>query len=153
MNNAAMSDETLGSWPVSITLPVQWGDMDSFSHVNNVKYLRWFESARIAYFRAAGVLARMESERVGPILARSTIDYRIALQFPDEVTVEATVQKLGNTSFVMGIRLRSKQHGGAIAAEGENVIVLLDYRTQAKAPIWDALRASIFALEGGTRLT
>ena len=28
---------------------VQWGDMDSFQHVNNVQYFRFFENARIKY--------------------------------------------------------------------------------------------------------
>ena len=35
-------------FPVVIELPVQWGEMDAFGHVNNVVYLRWFESGRIA---------------------------------------------------------------------------------------------------------
>jgi acyl-CoA thioester hydrolase len=137
----------LGRFPVTIELPVQWGDMDSFGHVNNVTYLRWFESARIAYFRAAGVLARMESERVGPILARSSIDYRIALEFPDDVRVAATVTKFGNTSFTMAMRMSSRRHDRAIAAENENVIVMVDYKTQRKVQLWDELRANILALE------
>jgi acyl-CoA thioester hydrolase len=139
--------EALGRWPVSISLPIQWGEMDSFRHVNNVVYLRWFESARIAYFLAAGALERMEAEQVGPILARSTIDYRIPLVYPDEVLVEATALKLGNRSFTLGVRLRSRSRGGAIAAEGENVIVMLDYRAQRSIPLTAELRARILALE------
>jgi len=49
----------MNHWPISLELPVQWGEMDAFQHVNNVAYLRWFESARIAYFEAAGVLEGM----------------------------------------------------------------------------------------------
>ena len=45
----------MNRWPVTIELPVQWGDMDSFGHVNNVVYLRWFESARIAYGNRIGL--------------------------------------------------------------------------------------------------
>ena len=138
---------TLGRFPVSIELPVQWGDMDAFQHVNNVVYLRWFESARIAYFRAAGILDRMESEGIGPILARSTIDYRIAIEFPDEVRVQACVHKLGNSSFTMGMRMRSKRHGERLVAESENVVVMLDYRKQAKVALTADLRAAIAALE------
>ena len=137
----------LGTWPVTIELPVFWGDMDSFGHVNNVRYLRWFESARIAWFEAAGVLARMESEGVGPILARSTIDYRIALEYPDRVKVSTTLLKLGTTSFTMGMRLTSQARQGAVAAEGENVIVMMDYRAQKKIPIWPELRAAMLKLE------
>src|SRR3954462_9000694 len=127
------SESTLHKWPVTIELPVQWGDMDSFGHVNNVVYLRWFESARIAYFERAGVLEQMPD--IGPILARHTIDYRIPLRYPDDVRVSATVLKTGNTSFTMGIRLRSRANDRAIAAEGEGVIVMVDYRTGKKAPL------------------
>ena len=38
----------LVNFPVVITWPVQWGDQDSFSHVSNTVYFRWFESGRIA---------------------------------------------------------------------------------------------------------
>ena len=151
MTDAHEAAPKLGTWPVTVSLPVLWGDMDSFRHVNNVRYLRWFESARIAYFETAGVLSRMESEGIGPILARSTIDYRIALEYPDTVRVSATVLKLGSTSFTMGIRLTSERHAGAVAAEGENVIAMRDYRAQQKIALWPELRAAIIALESKPR--
>jgi acyl-CoA thioester hydrolase len=134
-------------WPVTVELPVQWGDMDSFAHVNNVVYLRWFESARIAYFERAGILERMATERVGPILARQTIDYRLPLQYPDTLRVATTVIKLGKTSFTMGLRMRSRAQGRAIAAEGESVVVMMDYRAGRKVQLWEELRRRIEELE------
>jgi len=134
----------MNRWPVSLQLPVQWGDMDSFQHVNNVSYLRWFESARIAYFEAAAILEGMPA--VGPILARQTIDYRLPLTYPDTLRASATVTRLGNTSFTMGLRVESEKRR-KIAAEGEAVIVMLDYRTGQKVPLTDDLRARIEGLE------
>ena len=136
----------LGRWPVTIELPVQWGEMDSLGHVNNVVYLRWFESARMAYFDAAGVWDRKD-QGIGPILARSTIDYRLALTYPDSVRVAATVTKLGKTSLTMGMRLRSKQQERAIAAEGEAIVVMLNYRTGEKLDLGDELRRRIVQFE------
>lgn len=134
----------MNRWPVSLVIPVQWGDMDSFQHVNNVSYLRWFESARIAWFERAGLMERMPD--IGPILARQTIDYRIPLVYPDSVRASATATKLGNTSFTMAQRLESVRHG-KIAADGEAVVVMVDYRVNRKVPLGDALRARIQALE------
>ena len=134
----------MNRWPVSLQIPVQWGDMDSFQHVINVAYLRWFESARIAWFERAGLMERMPD--IGPILARQTIDYLIPLVYPDSVRASATATKLGNTSFTMSQRLESVQHG-KIAAEGEAVVVMVDYRVNRKVPLGDALRARIEALE------
>jgi len=136
---------SLGQWPVTIELPVQWGDMDAFQHVNNVVYLRWFESARIAYFERAGVLSQMPE--IGPIQARQVVDYRIPLAYPDQVRVAATVLKFGNTSFTMGLRVRSRVNQRAIAAEGEAVIVMFDYRNGRKVALSQPLRAAIESLE------
>ncbi len=135
----------MNRWPVTIELPVQWGDMDSFGHVNNVVYLRWFESARIAYFEKAGILSQMPD--IGPIQARQVIDYRLPLRYPDRLLVSATVTKLGNTSFTMGLRARSHAHDRAIAAEGEAVIVMVDYRNNRKVPLGEVLRKNIENLE------
>jgi acyl-CoA thioester hydrolase len=80
--------DTVVAFPVSLTIPVAWGDMDAFGHVNNTVYLRWLESARIDYFKKVGLLDRMARDRVGPILARTEIDYRRPVTWPDTVHVE-----------------------------------------------------------------
>src|SRR4051794_8318236 len=79
----------LTGFPVVIRLPVQWGDQDAFGHVNNTVFLRWFESARIAYFGRMGLLEMMARDRVGPILASIACDYRRPVTHPDTVHVGA----------------------------------------------------------------
>jgi acyl-CoA thioester hydrolase len=130
---------------VTIEIPVAWGDMDAFGHVNNTVYFRWFESARIAYFDQIGLGERMRRERKGPILARTSCDYEKPLTFPDTVKASAKVVKLGNTSFVMEYQVTSQKHG--LAAKGEGVIVLVDYEKGGKVPLDDELRARIDAAE------
>jgi acyl-CoA thioesterase FadM len=49
----------------------------------------------------------------------------------------------------MGLRMTSEQHGDKVVAEGENVIVMVDYRSQQKVPLWDGLRQGSAALEAG----
>ena len=41
------SDE--GEWPFSFVDRVRFGDLDAMRHLNNVEFLRFFETARIAY--------------------------------------------------------------------------------------------------------
>lgn len=138
----------LGRYPVKLVLPVQWGEMDAFHHVNNVHYLRWFESARIAYFAAIGVSIELEdAPALRPILARATIDYRAPVTFPDTVTVSATVKSFGTTSFVMGYRLES-QAQQKLVAEGDAVIVLLD-GAGVKVALTDDVKARVITLERG----
>jgi len=142
-----MEPPELGRWPLTIDLPVAWGDMDAFGHVNNTVYLRWFESVRIAYFERAGVLERMEAEKVGPIVARTSVDYRKPLRYPDQLKVSCTVLRIATTSFVMRSRVVSAALNGEVAAEGETVVVMMDYRTGAKLVLPPALRGRILALE------
>ena len=138
--------EVLGRYPVSITVPVAWGEMDAFQHVNNVTYARWLESGRIAYFERIGLLERMRTEGVGPILARRGIEYRRPVTFPDTVRVETTVKRIGNSSLTMASRIRSEVQGVEVAAD-EEVIVLFDYRAARPTRVDERLRTAIAALE------
>jgi acyl-CoA thioester hydrolase len=133
-------------YPVRVTQPVAWGEMDAFGHVNNAVYLRWFESARIAYFAQVGVaVSADDGSPWRPILARATVDFRKAIVWPDEVTIEAAVARFGNTSFTMLYRAHSRAQG--LAAEGEAIVVLLDPATGQKVPVPQALRAAVEALQ------
>lgn len=48
-------EQLLADYPVIATFPIAWGDMDAFQHVNNTRYFRYFEDARIAYFEEADI--------------------------------------------------------------------------------------------------
>mgnify|MGYP006284439147 FL=1 len=67
--------EQLQNYPVVIELPILWGHMDAFQHVNNIMFFRFFESARIAYFERIGFLDTMERTGIGPILASTRCKY------------------------------------------------------------------------------
>lgn len=143
----ARMDEALGRYPVSVSIPVAWGEMDAFQHVNNVVYVRWLETARIAYFTRLGLLERMRVEGVGPILGRVALEYRRPVTFPDTVRVDATVTRIGKSSVAMSYRLWSAAQRAEVAA-GEDVFVLFDYRAERTTPVDGPLRAAIAALEG-----
>ncbi len=138
--------DALGRYPVSVSIPVAWGEMDAFQHVNNVAYARWLETGRIAYFRRIGFLERMKSEGIGPILARLTIEYRRPVTFPDTVRVDVTTTKIGRSSLTLAYRVWSEALQ-AEAVTAEDVIVVMDYRASRTAPVDDALRSAIAALE------
>jgi acyl-CoA thioester hydrolase len=137
----------LQDYPVTIEIPVAWGEMDAFQHLNNVVYFRYFESVRIAYFDAIEVMAVMETTGVGPILAETRCRYRVPLTFPDTVTVGARASALAPQGFMMQYVVASHRHG-KIAAEGDGRIVTIDYAGGGKVPLPDVVRERIQALEG-----
>lgn len=138
--------EELEGFPVSLVIPVLWGDMDPLGHVNNTRFFRWFESARVTYLEQA-ISWRVDG--VGPILAAIHCNYRRQIVYPDTVTVSARVSKLGNSSMTMEHRLISQVHG-KLAAEGESVVVMFDYKAQRPVRISRDIREAIERFEGRT---
>lgn len=137
----------LAEFPVSITLPVEWGQMDAFGHVNNTVYFRYFESARIAYFEKAGILAYMQEHGIGPILRDTQCRFRIPLAYPDTVDIGARVLGISGDRFEMGYRVVSHK-ATAVAADGSGTAVWLNYKNSAKTPVPPELTAEINRLEG-----
>ena len=137
----------LDNYPVVIDLPVTWGQMDAFGHVNNTVYFRYFEDARIAYFERVGLTAHKEAHGVGPILAETRCRFRLPLDFPDQIAVGARIARLDGDRFLMEYAVASRQHA-RLAAEGDGLIVCYDYRANTKAAVPAAIDAAIRELEG-----
>ncbi len=134
--------DLLDGFPTRISLPVQWGDMDAYSHVNNTVFFRWFESARIVYLEQCGLTESRELEGVGAILHSTSCRFRLPVLFPDTVHVGARVTEVGEDRFTMEYRVVSERHG-AVAAEGQGVIVAYDYNANRKATIPESVRHRI----------
>jgi acyl-CoA thioester hydrolase len=139
--------ELLKDFPVVIELPVVWGEMDAFAHVNNAVYFRYFESARLVYFEKIGYLERAKTTGLGPILASTRCDFKRPLTFPDKIFVGAKISELKTDRFLMLYRIVSEKLQ-EVAAEGEGLIVSYDYPAKRKAPLPDEIRRRIEALEG-----
>ncbi|MEH6473290.1 MAG: thioesterase family protein [Halopseudomonas sp.] len=145
-----MSDpikELLHEYPITLQLPVQWGDMDSFGHVNNLIYLRWFESGRIAYFEAFDGMDREKSGGIGPILGHVDCRYKIPVEYPDTITVGVRISDIGEDRITMHQRVVSHLHG-KVAAEGSGVMVCLDYAKGIKAAVPESWLKAIARIEG-----
>lgn len=119
------------AFPVQVTLPVQWGDMDAFDHVNNTMYFRYFETARLAYFEHLNLLKTMQQDQIGPILAETACRFRRPLTYPDTIRVGASVIENHPYGFLMqyGIYSETQQ---AVCSDGSGRIVLLDYQSGQK---------------------
>ena len=139
--------ELLAGYPVVVELPVVWGEMDSYRHVNNVVYFRYFENARIAYLDRVGWMRSREETGLGPIVASTSARYRKPLSYPDHLLVGVRAGELQSDRVTIEYRLVSARWD-AVATDGQAVVVSFDYRQGRKAPIPDAVRAAIIELEG-----
>lgn len=141
----------LKEYPVTVERNLEWGDMDAYSHVNNIIYFRFFENARTTYFMKIKIAEEMRETGVGPILKSTSCIFRIPLTFPDTIIVGTKVTKIDVDRFTMTYAVFSKNHQ-RIAAEGEGVVVSLNYRTGEKTPLSKTVVAAIHHLEGPNSL-
>ena len=141
-----MSAGLLDGFPVAVRQAVVWGEMDSYRHVNNVVYFRYFETARLEYFRHLGWFEYEEQTGIGPILAATSARFRRPLTYPDTIWVGARVPDVREDRFTMEHRLVSRKLA-AVAAEGTGTIVSYHYGQGAKVPLPDELRWRIAELE------
>jgi acyl-CoA thioester hydrolase len=133
-------------FPIVVELDVAWGEMDSYAHVNNVVYFRYFENARIAYLDRIGWMASMLQTGLGPIVASTQARFRKPVSYPDHLLVGARISDIQPDRVTFEYRVVSSKLN-AVAAEGDAVVVSYDYRANAKAPIPEAIRKAIKELE------
>lgn len=141
-----MPHELLAGFPVVVEQAVAWGEMDSYCHVNNVVYFRYFENARLEYFRRLDWTTFERETGVGPILASTQARFRKPLEYPDTIWISAKVVNILDDRLILQHRIVS-QKLNAVATEGEGTIVTFHYERGEKVPVPDELRRRIEALE------
>ena len=138
--------ELIKGFPVVVRQAVIWGEMDAYQHVNNVVYFRYFENARLEYFRRLGWFDFEKETGIGPILAATQARFRKPLTYPDTVSITARAREIGEDRFTMEHLVVSHRLEAA-TTEGQGTIVAYDYRANKKAGIPDELRRRIQELE------
>ena len=123
-------------------IPVLWGDMDGFGHVNNIIYLKWCETSRIELFRSiwnykiGNMEEVLERGGIGPILANFNMDYKYPVKYPDEIKIETYLTHIGNSSMGIGHKIFS-QNKDKLVAKANSVVVMLNYISNDKVIISD----------------
>jgi len=133
--------KSLDDFHIKVDIPIAWGDMDAFNHVNNTRFFKYFETARIKYFEEIGFIETMEKNAIGPILASISAKFIKPLFYPDTVTVGTRVTSIEPTHFIMEYIIESKSKG--IVALGESKMVAYDYKSSKKTILPDIVRSKI----------
>jgi acyl-CoA thioester hydrolase len=145
-----VSETLLAGYPVAVELPVAWGDMDSYRHVNNVVYFRYFENARLEYFRRLDWFEYEKQTGIGPILAATQARFRKPLTYPDTIWVAARAVNVDSDRFHLEHIIVSKRLG-AVVAEGKGTVVTFHHGAGHKVVMPEEFRYRIEALEGTVR--
>ena len=139
--------DPLAGYPVVIEQPVAWGDMDSFGHVNNVVYFRYFENARVEYLQRMGWWDYIKETGIGPIVAATQARYRRPVKYPDTLRCGAKLLQLGADRFTLKHTCVSTATG-ELVTDGDAIVVVYDYRQNTKVHFPAELLARLRAVEG-----
>jgi acyl-CoA thioester hydrolase len=91
---------------------VRWSDLDSYGHVNNVKYFDYVQEARIAVLRET---LHWSGDEVW-VVVRQDLEYRQPIDFRTEPYEVATmVSDVGTRSFRLAAEIRDPSNGVTFA--------------------------------------
>ncbi|HVU81271.1 MAG TPA: thioesterase family protein [Rhodanobacteraceae bacterium] len=122
----------------TIPLHVRWRDLDAFNHVNNSSYLTFLEESRLQWLRT--VPGEWFSAHAMPVMAAVELHYRKPIEWPAEIDVLLSCERLGTTSMTIGNRIVDRNDHTCVYADGNVVMVWVDPATGASVPLPEAIR-------------
>ncbi|BCN26679.1 acyl-CoA thioesterase [Vibrio alfacsensis] len=139
-------DTLLRDFPVITEINVAWGEMDALQHVNNAVYFRYFETARLEYFKKINLLVDIQTSQIGPVLSETQCRYKLPVTYPDTLLIGSRVIDMQEDRITMEYQLLSKKWG-KIATIATATGVMFDFKNNVKTAIPDHVRQSILDLE------
>lgn len=139
-----------------IPIPLRWGDLDAFNHVNNTSMLKLLEEARVrAFWRPAAnetgpttaVLDSGLASGTLTLVARQEIEYLAPVPYQrDPLDVQMWFGSLGGSSIevcyeVCSPRETAGEEGQTIYARASTVVVKVDASTGRPMRLSDEERA------------
>ena len=117
---------------------VRWDDLDAMAHVNNAKYLTFAQEARFVWSTAVFSSAMNASTLIEMVVARAEVDFFEPIYEGGRfVDVEITVEKIGNSSFVVMYTIGDE---GKVFAKVKTVQVAISLETKKSRPLTDKER-------------
>lgn len=125
---------------------IRYADLDPQGHVNNARFLTYFEQARVHYLIHLGLFSQEQSFlEIGIILAEAAVTFKAPVYFGTQARVGARVSRLGHKSMTMEYEMADDK--GKVYATGSSVLVTFDYQTHSTIPIPPAWREEISRFE------
>jgi acyl-CoA thioester hydrolase len=127
----------------SIVQRVRFGDLDAMQHMNNVEFLRFFETARIDYMiQLSPEHAPTERRQFGFIFAECHITYRAPAFFGDVIRTYIWPAELKRSSLRLAFEMRAEEDD-RLVADGWGTLVGYDYEAGRPQPIPEAVRERV----------
>lgn len=121
----------------SCELPVRWGDMDAYGHVNNTLYFRYFEEARFQLMKDKNIPAHGDSH---PVVVTIGCTFLRPIFHPDHLRVDIYLADPGRSSFMIYYKIITASHPDSPSAEGYSKVVWVSSDTGKSVALPDNVR-------------
>jgi acyl-CoA thioester hydrolase len=114
-----------------ISITVRFNEVDMLGVCNNAVYINYFETARLEYIKAAGLMPEKGLFSDGKLffIVRNEINYLDHAYYDDELDVYTKILFVKNSSFGFDHLIVKKKMGKAVV-DGKGVIVHVDPKTR-----------------------
>jgi acyl-CoA thioester hydrolase len=119
-------------------ISVRWRDLDAFNHVNNSTYLTYLEEARVQWLQR--LPGSWSDEHAMPVMAASTLNYRLPIEWPGEVHIQLYCARLGNSSMTVAHRIVDAADSNKLYCDGHVVMVWMDPASGKSVPLPQAIK-------------
>jgi acyl-CoA thioester hydrolase len=128
-------------------IEIRYSDLDPQGHVNNARFLTFFEQARVFYLIHLGLFSKDQSFLdVGIIIADAKITFLAPVYFGQEVRVGVRISRIGNKSMSMEYQMIDGADGSELAT-GSTTLVAYDYHERKTIPVPEKWRRKIHEFE------
>lgn len=143
----------LSDFKHKITVTVRFHEVDMLGVCNNAVYINYFETARLEYIKAAGLMPENGIFSDGRLyfMVRNEINYKDHAFYDDELEVYTKVSYIKNSSFGFE-HLIVKKKSGKIIVDGKGVIVHVDPKTRKAISLESELIEKIKRFEPGVKI-
>jgi len=135
------------AYPVWREIATRWADNDAYGHVNNTVHYAWFDTAVNAWLIEVGLLNIEHGDPIG-LVVETGCRYTASLTYPEPVEIGLGVERLGNSSVTYRLGVFAKG-AETPAAEGHFTHVYVDRASRRSAPLPEAWRAKLVAIQLG----
>lgn len=139
-------EELLKEFAVVTEIPVAWGEMDALQHVNNAVYFRYFETARLDYFKEIDLLVNLKESQIGPVLGHTECRYKLPVTYPDTLLIGSRVIDLQDDRFTMEYKIISTKLG-KVTTVGNATCVMFDFKNNTKETLPESVKTAIKTTE------
>lgn len=132
---------------------VRFHEVDMLGVCNNAIYINFFETARLEYIKAAGLMPEKGIFSDGKIffMVRNEINYRSHAYYDDVLDVYSRISFIKNSSFGYD-HLIVRQKTGEIIVDGKGVVVYVDPKTRKSTQLPESFIEKVKVFESSVKI-